>query len=542
MTLKNRILIVDDDPLNVDLLEAMLPEEKYVILRAYDGSEALEKAAEHLPDLILLDIMMPELSGYQVTRKLKDDPDTRHIPIVLVTALHGVEDKIKGLEMGADDFLSKPLDKTELTARVNSLLKVKAYHDHLLNYQKELEAEVARRTEKLKLEFIKRQEAESQLVQAQKMEAIGTLAGGIAHDFNNILSAIMGYIELAMLDVGESTDLNRYLQQVLIAVNRARDLVDQILTFSRQTERELKPVQLKPILKEVFKLLRALLPATIEMQQDIKSESLVLADPTQIHQLIINLCTNAAHAMDEKGGTLEVKLSDVKLGDSFTDRHPGLCPGKFIELTVSDTGHGMAPEVMERIFDPFFTTKEKGKGTGIGLSAVHGIIKSHGGGITVTSETDKGSIFRVFLPVIEKEVLEDNLDEEKILTGNERIFFIDDEPMIANVGKLMLQRLGYCVETCTGSLEALEQFKAQPDQFDLIICDLNMPKMTGKELAAKFREIRSEIPIILCTGYSADDHELKNRNLGINAVVLKPMTMVEIAKVIQKVLGKNKLH
>jgi CheY-like chemotaxis protein len=539
MTLKNRILIVDDDPLNVNLLEAMLPEEKYIILRAYDGSEALEKAAEQHPDLILLDIMMPELSGYQVTRKLKDDPDTRHIPIVLVTALHGVEDKIKGLEMGADDFLSKPLDKTELTARVNSLLKVKAYHDHLLNYQKELEAEVARRTEKLELEFMKRQEAESQLIQAQKMEAIGTLAGGIAHDFNNILSAIMGYIELALLDVGESTDLNRYLQQVLIAVNRAKGLVDQILTFSRQAERELKPVKLKPILKEVFKMLRALLPATIEMQQDISSESLVLADPTQIHQLIINLCTNAAHAMDDKGGTLEVKLSDVQLGASATDRQPGLRPGKFIELTVSDTGHGMTPEVMGRIFDPFFTTKEKGKGTGIGLSAVHGIIKSHGGGITVTSEPDSGSIFRVLLPVIEKEVAENNLDQAKILTGNECILFIDDEPMIANVGKLLLERLGYCVETCTGSLEALEQFRAQPDKFDLIVCDLNMPKMTGKELAAKFREIRSEIPIILCTGYSADDYELKDKKLGINAVVLKPMAMAETAKVIQKVLGKN---
>jgi signal transduction histidine kinase len=517
----------------------MLPSEKYDILRAYNGSEALKKAAKLLPDLILLDIMMPGLDGYQVTHKLKDDTHTRHIPIVLVTALNGLEDKVKGLEMGADDFLSKPLDKTELTARVNSLLKVKAYHDHLLHYQKELEAEVARRTEKLELELIKRQKAEAQLIQAQKMEAIGTLAGGIAHDFNNILASIMGYSELAILEIDQTTDLHEYVQQVMVAGKRAKDLVQQILTFSRQTERELKPVQLKPIVKEVFKLLRASLPATIEMKHQINSESLVLADATQIHQLIMNLCTNAAYAMEQKGGTLAVSLSDVQQGVSLNSQQFTMSPGAYIKLTVSDTGHGMTPEVVERIFDPFFTTKEKGKGTGIGLSAVHGIIKSHGGGISVTSEIDKGSIFDVLLPVIEKNVVEDNLKKEKILTGNECILFVDDEPMIANVGKLMLERLGYYVETCTGSLEALEQFRAQPDQFDLIICDLTMPKMTGKELAAKLREVRSEIPIILSTGYSANISELNDKKLGIDAVVLKPMAMDEISKVIRKVLDKS---
>jgi signal transduction histidine kinase len=427
MSKKNRILVVDDEPMNVDLLEAMLPDEKYDVIRANSGSEALEKATDLFPDLILLDIMMPSMDGYRVTRKLKDGPTTRHIPIVLVTALNGVEDKVKGLEVGADDFLTKPLDKAELTARVNSLLKVKAYHDHLLNYQKELEDEVKRRTENLETELVKRKETEAQLIQAQKMEAIGTLAGGIAHDFNNILSSIMGYTELALYEIEDETELHEYLQEVLVAGGRAKDLVLQILTFSRRTEKALKPVQLEPILKEVFKLLRASLPATIEMKQNISSNPIVLADPTQIHQLIMNLCTNASQAMEKNGGTLEVGLGEVQLEKGFTDRHADINPGAYMKLSVSDTGCGMAPEVMERIFDPFFTTKEKGKGTGIGLSAVHGIVKSHGGAITVYSEPGKGSNFKAFLPLIEKEVAEDEAIEQTILTGNESVLFVDDE-------------------------------------------------------------------------------------------------------------------
>jgi CheY-like chemotaxis protein len=538
MTPKNKILIVDDEPMNVALLEAMLPVEKYDILRAYNGLEAVEKATNFLPDIILLDIMMPEMNGYQVTRKLKNDQLTHHIPIVLVTALNGVKDKVKGLEVGADDFLSKPLDRTELTARVNSLLKVKAYHDHLLNYQKELEVEVARRTEKLAAELVKRKQTEAQLIQAQKMEAIGTLAGGIAHDFNNILASIMGYAELAILDVEKNTELHEYLNQVMVAGSRAKDLVRQILTFSRQTEKELRPLQLELILNEVFKLLRASLPATIEMRQNINSESPVLADSTQMHQLIMNLCTNAAHAMEQKGGILTVELNDVHLETELTQRPSNIAAGAYIQLTVSDTGHGMTPAVTERIFDPFFTTKEKGKGTGIGLSAVHGIVKSHGGDITVSTEPGKGSTFNVFLPRIEKDLVEDDVIEERKPTGNEYILFVDDEQTIVDIGKKMLKRLGYEVEACTGSIEALELFKLQPEKFDLIVCDMTMPKMTGEELALKLREISPDIPIVLCTGYSAKMSELTAKNI-VNAFLLKPLTMKEIGNVIRKVLDKN---
>jgi CheY-like chemotaxis protein len=538
MTYKNKILIVDDEPINVELLEAMLPEEKHDIIRAYNGLEAVEKAINLLPDIILLDIMMPEMNGYQVTRKLKNDPLTHHIPIVLVTALNGVKDKVKGLEVGADDFLSKPLDRTELTARVNSLLKVKAYHDHLLNYQKELEVEVARRTEKLAAELVKRKETEAQLIQTQKMEAIGTLAGGIAHDFNNILASIMGYAELAILDVRKNTKLHEYLKEVMVAGSRAKDLVRQILTFSRQTEKELRPLRLEFILNEILKLLRASLPATIEMRQNINSESPVLADSTQIHQLIMNLCTNAAHAMEQKGGILTVELNDVQLETELIQSPSNIASGAYIKLTVSDTGHGMTPAVMERIFDPFFTTKEKGKGTGIGLSTVHGIVKSHGGEITVSTEPGKGSTFNVFLPRIEKDLVEDDVIDETKPAGNEHILFVDDEQAIVDIGKKMLTRLGYEVEACTGGMEALELFKSHPEKFDLIVCDMTMPKMTGEKLALKLREIRPNIPIILCTGYDAKMSELTEKNI-VNAFLLKPLTMKEIGSMIRKVLDKN---
>ena len=473
------------------------------------------------------------------SRKLKDGPTTRHIPIVLVTALNGVEDKVKGLEVGADDFLAKPLDKAELKARVNSLLKVKAYHDHILNYQKKLEDEVKRRTKNLEKELVKRKETEAQLIQAQKMEAIGTLAGGIAHDFNNILSSIMGYTELALYEIEDETELHEYLQEVLVAGGRAKDLVQQILTFSRRTEKVMRPVQLVPILEEVFKLLRASLPATIEMKQNISSNSVVLADPTQIHQLIMNLCTNAAQAMEKEGGTLEVSMGEEQLEKGITDQHTDIQPGAYMKLSVSDTGCGMTPDVMERIFDPFFTTKEKGKGTGIGLSAVHGIVKSHGGVITASSKPGKGSVFTAFLTLIEKEVVEADAVDNTILTGNESVLFVDDEHALVNMGKLMLEHLGYKVDACNDSLEALEKFKAQPDKFDLAICDMTMPKMTGKDLAEKLREIRSDLPIILCTGYNANISELTAKEMGINAFVLKPIAMGKIGKIIRRVLNEN---
>ncbi|MEE4264470.1 MAG: substrate-binding domain-containing protein [Desulfobacteraceae bacterium] len=388
---------------------------------------------------------------------------------------------------------------------------------------------------------------QAQLQQAQKMEAIGTLAGGIAHDFNNILSAVIGYTEIALSDIPEGTSQHRNLQEVLKAGSRARDLVKQILTFSRQTGQELKPVQIHQIIRETLLMLRASLPATVKITQDIYSKSAVLADPTQIHQVIMNLCTNAAHAMRAKGGQLNIDLSDVMLGRDFIEQHPYLSPGAYIKLRIIDTGHGMEKAVLDRIFDPFFTTKERGEGTGMGLAVVLGIVKSHGGTITVESEVGKGSTFNVFLPVIMQEVDHQIINKAPIPTGTERILFIDDEKSLVDLGKQILERLGYKVTIRTSSVEALELFMEQPDRFDLVITDMTMPNMTGDELAGKLMDMRAEIPVILCTGYSERISKERAHALGIKEFILKPIVMRELAKTVRSVLdqcqstGVNKL-
>ena len=377
---------------------------------------------------------------------------------------------------------------------------------------------------------------QAQLQQAQKMEAIGTLAGGIAHDFNNILSAVIGYTEIALADVPAGTSQHRNLQEVLKAGSRARDLVKQILTFSRQTEQELRPVQIKQIVSETLKLLRASLPTTVKISVDIQSDSAVLAEPTQIHQVIMNLCTNAAHAMRSKGGQLKVDLSNVELGGHFIEQHPYLTPGEYTRLRVIDTGHGMEKAIVDRIFDPFFTTKERGEGTGMGLAVVLGIVKSHGGTITVESETGRGSIFNIFLPVIMQQVDHEVRAKTPIATGTERILFIDDEKSLVDLGRQILERLGYNVTIRTSSVEALELFIEQPDKFDLVITDMTMPNMTGDELAEKLMSIREDIPVILCTGYSERISQERAHDLGIKEFILKPIVMRELAVKVRNAL------
>ncbi|MGD8227895.1 MAG: PAS domain S-box protein [Desulfobacteraceae bacterium] len=382
---------------------------------------------------------------------------------------------------------------------------------------------------------------EAQLLQAQKMEAIGTLAGGIAHDFNNILSSVIGYTELALEEVSKGGLLHGNLKEVLKAGRRARDLVKQILAFSRQSDQELKPLDISPIIKETLKLLRASLPSTIDIKQHMEANlGTVMTDPTHVNQILMNLCTNAAHAMGENGGTLEVNLERVENGTDVGVRFAGLSPGPYVKLTVSDNGHGMAPEVQERIFDPYFTTKEKGEGTGLGLAMVHGIVKSHGGTITVYSEPETGSTFHVYLPIKETETDQATGYEETIPTGTERILFVDDEQPIVDIAKQMVEQLGYSVVTRTSSLEALELFRKKPDEFDLVITDMTMPNMTGEELANELMFIRPDIPIILCTGFSRSVTEKKAKAMGIQAFILKPILRQELAETIRRVLDGTK--
>jgi PAS domain S-box-containing protein len=383
---------------------------------------------------------------------------------------------------------------------------------------------------------------EKQLRQAQKMEAIGTLAGGIAHDFNNILTAILGYAEIARFDAPPEGRMRRSLDQVLQAANRARDLVAQILSFSRQSEQEKKPIELVLIVKEVLKLLRASLPTTIEIRSDLDAPlngGVILGDPTQIHQVLMNLGTNAADAMREHGGVIDVSLDEVEIDEHTAAFSPDLNQGPYLRLTVSDTGHGMDRSVLERIFDPFFTTKGQGRGTGLGLAVVHGIVKSHGGAIRVYSEVGQGTTFRLFLPGIRGQAAPQSIALAELPTGNERILFVDDEKSLAELGEQILEHLGYRVTARSNSIEALETFRAQPDEFDLVITDQTMPNLTGMELAREILLIRPAVPIILCTGFS----ELITREganaIGVRAVVMKPPVIGELAQAVRKLLDES---
>jgi len=398
---------------------------------------------------------------------------------------------------------------------------------------------IARDITDRKKEEQERKKLEDQLQQAQKMEAIGTLAGGIAHDFNNILGAVMGYAELALHEVENKSIPDQYLREVLHAGRRAKDLVKQILTFSRQTDQERTPVLVRLIVKEVIKLLRASLPSTIEIHQNIQSDALVMGDPTQVHQVIMNLCTNAGYAMRDQGGRLTVNLEPLELDPDFAAGHPNLKSGPYLKLTVSDTGPGIEESELDRIFEPFFTTKEKGEGTGMGLAVVHGIVTGHGGDIIVRSEPGQGTTFTVFFPAVERRIEPETRLEIPPPSGTESILFVDDELALANAAKHMLESLGYDVITRTNSSEALELFEHQPDRFDLVITDMTMPGLTGDQLAQKLMEIRGDLPVILCTGFSARINEEKALAHGIRAFVSKPVLKRRIAETIRKVLDDS---
>ena len=380
---------------------------------------------------------------------------------------------------------------------------------------------------------------EAQFRKAQKMEAIGTLAGGIAHDFNNILSAIIGYTELAVDQISENDSIRSDLVGILKAGMRAKDLVAQILTVSRQNElNKYLNVKLHLIVKEALKLLRSSLPSTIEIHQEILDKGAILADPTQMHQVVMNLCTNAYQAMMEKGGTLDVKLSKVVLNANDINYLPGLKAGPYILLSVSDTGYGMGQTTLERIFDPYFTTKEKERGTGLGLAVVHGIVDNHKGIIKVYSELNKGTTFHVYFPRIKGHVAEKIETLKPAPGGNESILYVDDEESIIKIVKRMMRDLGYDIKTATDSMDALEIFKKNPDKFDLVITDMTMPKMTGDKLVQKLMQIRPDIPVILCTGLSTKATRNKALKIGIKIFLIKPFVKIDLAKAIRKALDK----
>ncbi len=381
---------------------------------------------------------------------------------------------------------------------------------------------------------------QAQLLQAQKMEAIGTLAGGIAHDFNNILGAIIGYTEIAIDSIPPDSIAVGYLDEVEKASHRAASLVKQILAFSRQANTENTALQPASIIKEAIKILRPSLPSTITIKHQIDTATKsIVADPSQVHQILMNLCTNAYHAMEMHGGILEITLKDCELSLEDLKNQTGVSPGSFVVLIIGDSGPGITAEIRDKIFDPYFTTKEVGKGTGMGLAIVHGIIKRYGGFITCESVLGIGTVFKVYFPAMDLAVTAPAKTFENIPSGKERILFIDDEEILVDLGKTMLERLGYEVTVRTSSLEAWNTFRNQSDQFDIVITDQTMPGLTGSDLALKILQLRPNLPVILCTGYSSLISEEKAKSFGIKGFAMKPLVRKEIALLIRELLDER---
>lgn len=384
----------------------------------------------------------------------------------------------------------------------------------------------------------KTEEMEFRIMQAQKMESIGILAGGIAHDFNNILSAILGFSQLALNEVGQNGHLKRDLEEIFSAGIRAKELVKQILTFSRQSDYDLQPLLINPIIKEVIKFLRSSIPASIIIKSDIRSESLIKGDPTHIHQVVMNLCTNAVQAMHRAKGTVLVTVKDVVL-DAGDNSYPDLPGGNYIQVQVTDDGAGIAPEHLGQIFDPYFTTKAIGEGTGLGLSVVYGIVESYGGKIAVQSIPGKETTFTVFFPVVDDERIWGAEEDEKIPGGHERILVVDDEASLVRMLEQQLADLGYTVTTQTSSLEALNMCRSQPSNFDLVITDMTMPNLTGDELAAEISALCPGMPIIICTGFSGNNSVWPSVDLPADQILYKPIVIADLARVIRKILDKK---
>lgn len=640
-----KILAVDDKPENLFALEASLDFPNVDVVKASSGNEALTLVLENDFALVLLDVQMPDMDGFETAELMRSNPATKHIPIIFVTAI-SVEQKhvFRGYEAGAVDYLFKPIDPEILTSKVAifcELFRVKRKAEldkkmfettlrcigdgvvatdtdgkisfinpvaeslcglaadeiigkkilgvlkivssdnspgfvDIIAQQKLLDCgsnrvELALRKNDGSVipidisvapiidssgqslghiitfnDISQRVEAEKEkaelhkkLRQSQKMEAIGTLAGGIAHDFNNILTPILGYAELTIDKLDEGSALHHNMSELLKAANRAKDLVKQILTFSRRQEKIFANTKVQSIVKETLKLLRATLPATIEIKSEISPEcSSIFAEPTQIHQVVMNLCTNAYHAMGVRGVLTVSLVPAVISGDTSLDP-VGLAPGKYVKLSVRDTGVGISSDLHARIFEPYYTTKGVGAGTGMGLAMVHGIVDEHKGRIFLTSTVGVGSTFDIYFPVStgesEAEIM---LKKMVVPRGQANILVVDDEePIVRLVGEI-LERFGYTHSNFTSSAEALAEFTADPQKYDLIITDQTMPEMTGVEFAEQVHQIRPEIPIVLCSGYSTNINEKNAPNLNVTYLG-KPVCKNLLAATLDTLLGQK---
>jgi len=404
----------------------------------------------------------------------------------------------------------------------------------LANKDLKKEIEIRKRHEKEKAQL------EGQLIQLQKMETIGTLAGGIAHDFNNILTPILGYTEMALEELSDESILRYDVEQINSAAVRGKDLVQQILTFSRQVDFDKKPLRLDQVVTEVLKLMRASFPSNIEIKQELDKEcGTVLADSTQMHQIIMNLCTNAYHAMMGNGGILTVRLDKKKVGTKQFNGSAKMQKGTYIRLIITDTGHGMDKHTVERIFEPFFTKKEVGSGSGLGLSVVHGIVSNYNGTIVVESEPGEGSSFIIYLPQHSETYVEEKEIQQELKKGKGSILFVDDEKEITFMGKRMLESLGYTVDIKTDSEEALNVFRKNPEKYDLLVTDQAMPKLMGTELIGELKQIRPELKTIIITGYQESIPANAMKQYGIADIISKPLILSEFSELLGKVLSQD---
>jgi signal transduction histidine kinase len=550
------ILLVEDNPGDAYLIRTILRSIPYIDITGVENLEAALEQLERQPmDIILLDLSLPDSQGLDTVRR-----SVAQFPMLPIIVLTGLDDEILALEAlkaGAQDYMVKgPVEPEILMRSIRYSMERKKAEEELNRHREHLEELVKERTwelevrnEQLHEEIIQRRQAEEekkklehQLIQSQKMEALGRFAGGIAHDLNNILYPILINTQMLLDETPSGSPIHQTLELSLKSIYRQRDLIRQILSFSRRDNQQFNPVKVKPLIKETVTMLRSLIPSTVKIKQSIDGyRDTVLGDPTQIQQIILNLCKNAADAMASQKGRIEVSLGNVHLSPS--QGFPDIREGEYLSIGVRDTGSGMTPDIMSRIFEPFFTTKELGKGTGMGLAVIHGIIKGHRGAITVESEAGKGSHFVVYLPLTGEGAHAGAREAVAVndSKGKGKILLIDDEENVLKSVRKVLNTLGYEVVTGKSGFEAIDVFSKIPDRFDLVITDLTMPGMTGTELAGKLITIRPDIPVILCTGYSDDVNKRMAKDIGICGLLEKPADVGDLKQAICKALGHEPL-
>lgn len=541
------ILIVDDDVESLRLLSELLTQSGYRVRAVDSGGMAIKSTKVKVPDIILLDVKLPDMDGYEVCHRIKSDPVTREIPVIFISAYSETTNKVVGFDLGGVDFISKPFDGPEVLARIRTHLDLHQLTHRLEKLVDQGTADLAAANQQLESQIQENAKSQKemdelarQLRQTQKLEALGTLAGGIAHDFNNILSSIIGFTELAQEDVQKGSTLEDNLNEVMLAGNRAKELVNQILAFSRRSEETPMPVQIGMVAKEVVKLLRATIPSTIKIKQGIRSTAHTMSDPAQIHQIFLNLCTNAAQSMEEHGGELQVEVQDICLTQSIRMDASEIAPGTYVQIKITDSGCGISEEVLDHIFDPYFTTKTPNEGTGLGLSVVHGIVARTGGAIGTTSQVGVGSVFTVYLPTTDCCETTFTRETDSDPWGSEGILIVDDEMAVAKMYGNTLERQGYTVTMCTNSQAALALFRAESQRFDLVLTDMTMPYLPGNELAREVRRIRKDIPIIISTGYHKQMTEKEALREGFDAFVMKPLSKTTLLKTVRQVLDKRR--